>query len=119
MPSSAITRRPRAVGSYRFLKNLKGIVGYDYRTRGAKGQKTLSIPTPDPIRHENIPRTERHIYRGELIYNPSDWLGARLKYQKLFRNTDTISSREQRLSSTMRVFDIGKRTRICGSSPAT
>ncbi|OPY59983.1 MAG: hypothetical protein A4E57_04600 [Syntrophorhabdaceae bacterium PtaU1.Bin034] len=60
-----------ADASYAFMKNLKGTLGYEYTDLHRD-------------RHD-IPETWDHKITAQLKYNPLDWLGGRLKYQKLYR----------------------------------
>ncbi len=78
-----------AEATYRFLKNLKGILGYDFTdTRREGGTDLLSSP-PINLSVDNVPRTVDNKFIAQIVYNPFDWLGARLKYQKLYRGSDT------------------------------
>ena len=53
-------------------------------------------------------------FKGELVYNPLDWLGARLKYQNLYRDTDTEfkpgTAANVDLANNVTRFDIGDQT---------
>ena len=107
-----------AEGTYRFLKNLKGIFGYDYSdTRREGGEDFLTNP-PTPIGVNNVPDTKDNTFRGGLVYNPFDWLGGRLMYQKLFRNTDTelqpyqhaVNNQSNITYNNVTRFDIGNQT---------
>jgi len=97
--------------TYRFLKNLKGIVGYDYTDTRREGEYDfLTYPT-SAFGMDNVPRTIDNTFRGEIIYNPFDWLGGRLKYQKLFQDTDTEIEPgvANVLANDISRFDIGKK----------
>lgn len=77
--------------AYRFLKNLKGIIGIDYtdlrrRTREAFGEEASELSTTLHAPDLTIPDTWDTTVTGQLVWNPLDWLGTRLKYQKLYRN---------------------------------
>ncbi len=72
---------------YRLLKNLKFLGGYDFSDLRREGGEDFLENVPLGL--DIVPRTMDNIYRGEVIYNPLDWLGARLKYQKLYRTSDT------------------------------
>ena len=79
-----------AEATYRFLKNLKGILGYDFTdTRREGGEDFLTSPIATALSVDNVPRTVDNTFRAQMVYNPFDWLGTRLKYQKLYRGTDT------------------------------
>ena len=59
-------------------------------TRGAREETDfLTSPTPTNLSVDNVPRTMDNTFHAQVVYNPFDWLGARLKYQKLYRGTDT------------------------------
>jgi MtrB/PioB family decaheme-associated outer membrane protein len=100
-----------AEATYRFLKNLKGILGYDFSdTRRQGGDDFVQVfPGID-----NVLDTEDNTFRGEIVYNPFDWLGGRLKYQKLFRDTNTEiepgTAAATELANNVTRFDIGNRT---------
>ncbi len=108
-----------AEGTYRFMKNLKGIIGYDYSdTRREGGEDFLTNP-PTPIGVDNVLDTKDNTFRGGLVYNPLDWLGGRLMYQKLFRNTDTelqpitsttVNNQTILTYNNVTRFDIGNQT---------
>ena len=69
--------------SYRFLKNLKGILGYDFtdvRRRVREQEGSVQLPIPDTWDHKLL---------AQLNYNPLDWLGGRLKYERLYRGSNT------------------------------
>lgn len=57
---------------YKFTKNLKTTVGYDY----------LKIKRE----REDIPETRDNKYYAQLKYSPFDFLGTTIKYQRLDRN---------------------------------
>ena len=66
---------------YRFMKSLKGIMGYDFTdTRREDLPITANV-------FNNIPDTWVHTYNAQLVYSPADWLGGRLRYQRLYQNT--------------------------------
>jgi MtrB/PioB family decaheme-associated outer membrane protein len=70
--------------TYRFMKNLKGILGYDFTdTRREDLPITANV-------FNNIPDTWVHTYNAQLVYNPFDWLGGRLRYQKLYQNANIV-----------------------------
>jgi hypothetical protein len=97
--------------TYRFLQNLKGIAGYDFTdTRREGGEDFLTSPAPTALGIANVPRTVDNTFKGEIIYNPSDWLGGRLMYQKLLRGTDTeLQPGTPNLTeNAVTRFDIGK-----------
>ncbi len=100
-----------AEASYRFLKNLKLIGGYDFSdTRREGGDEVVqAFPGID-----NVLDTEDNTFRGEIVYNPFDWLGGRLKYQKLFRNTNTElepgTAATTLLANNVTRFDVGNKT---------
>jgi len=97
--------------TYRFLKNLKGIVGYDYTDTRREGEYDFFTTPSSALGIDNVPRTVDNTFRGEIIYNPFDWLGARLKYQKLLRGTDTEVQPGAANIETNDIsrFDIGKK----------
>jgi MtrB/PioB family decaheme-associated outer membrane protein len=79
--------------AYRFLKNLKGIVGYEFSDTRRRNQETTgeeaseassTLHAPDV----KISDTWDNKFTGQLVWNPLDWLGARLKYQKLYRGAN-------------------------------
>ncbi|HUJ89193.1 MAG TPA: MtrB/PioB family outer membrane beta-barrel protein, partial [Syntrophorhabdales bacterium] len=79
-----------AEAAYRFMKNLKGILGYEFSDLQRRNHETGAeeaseassvIHVPDM----RIPDTWDNKITAQLVYNPLDWLGARLKYQKLYR----------------------------------
>ncbi len=49
-------------------------------------------------------------FRAQVVYNPFDWLATRLKYQKLYRGTDTQlqPGTANILTNNISRFDIGK-----------
>lgn len=57
--------------SYKFTKNLKAGVGYDY----------LKVKRE----REDIPETKDHRFSAQLKYSPFDFLGTNIKYQRLNR----------------------------------
>ena len=96
-----------AEGTYRFMKNLKGTLGYDYSNTRREGETDFITNPATQFDMNNVPRTIDNIYKGEIAYNPTDWLGARLKYQKLLRNTDTILQTGNLLTNSSNRFDVG------------
>jgi MtrB/PioB family decaheme-associated outer membrane protein len=99
--------------TYRFLQNLKGIVGYDFTdTRYEGGEDFLTSPTPTALGVDNVLRTEDNTLKGGLVYNPFDWLGARLMYQYLDRGTDTELQAVPAnvIANNVNRFDIGRQT---------
>ncbi len=74
-------------GAYRFTKNLKGIMGYEYSDLQRRARESeLGESHEDPTSPEQrIPENWTNTYNAQLVYNPLDWLGARLKYQKMVR----------------------------------
>ena len=83
--------------SYRFLKELKGIVGYEFVDTRRKaqefeaGETSTESGTPGFTGNDaQIPDTWDSRFTGQLVANPLDWLGARLKYQYLLRNAHFI-----------------------------
>ncbi len=86
-----------ADASYRFLKNLKGILGYEFADLRRRVQEFEAgeSSTEEGVTgfHGNeaqLPDTWDHKVTAQLVYNPLDWLGARLKYQKLYRNAHFV-----------------------------
>jgi hypothetical protein len=107
--------------TYRFLKNLKGIVSYDFTdTRREGGEDFLTSPTPTALGIDNVPRTIDNTFKGGLVYNPLDWLGARLMYQHLDRGTDTElqPGTANLVANTVNRFDIGRETQDMGKLTA-
>ena len=99
-----------AEATYRFLKNLKGIIGYDFTdTRREGGVDFLTSPS-SALGIDNVPRTVDNTFKAQIVYNPFDWLGTRLKYQKLYRGTDTElqPGTANVLANNVSRFDIGK-----------
>ncbi len=99
-----------AEATYRFLKNLKGIIGYDFTdTRREGGEDFLTSPASS-LGINNVPLTVDNTFKAQIVYNPFDWLGARLKYQKLYRGTDTElqPGTANILANNVSRFDIGK-----------
>ena len=103
-----------AEATYRFLKNLKAIIGYDFtETRREGGEDFLTSPAT-ALSVDNVPRTVDNTFKAQMVYNPFDWLGARLKYQKLYRGTDTelqpvtSSTSANIVPNNINRFDIGK-----------
>jgi hypothetical protein len=99
-----------AEATYRFLKNLKGIIGYDFTdTRREGGVDYLTSPS-SALGIDNVPRTADNTFTAQMVYNPFDWLGTRLKYQKLYRGTDTElqPGTANVLPNNVSRFDIGK-----------
>ena len=99
-----------AEATYRFLKNLKGILGYDFTdTRREGGVDFLTSPST-ALGIDNVPCTADNTFSAQIVYNPFDWLGPRLKYQKLFRSTDTElqPGTANVLPNNVNRFDIGK-----------
>jgi hypothetical protein len=96
-----------AEATYRFLKNLKGIIGYDFTdTRREGGVDFLT----SPLGIDNVPRTVDNTFKAQIVYNPYNWLTTRLKYQKLYRGTDTElqPGTANVLPNNVSRFDIGK-----------
>ena len=84
-------------------------------TRGAREEKTSSLRTGADLGVDNVPRTMDNTFRAQIIYNPFDWLGGRLKYQKLYRDTDTeiqpitpAANAVNIVPNNITRFDIGK-----------
>jgi MtrB/PioB family decaheme-associated outer membrane protein len=75
--------------TYRFLKNLKGIIGYDFTDTRREGAEDFLTSPGSALGIDNVLRTVDNTFRAQMVYNPFDWLGTRLKYQKLYRGTDT------------------------------
>lgn len=71
-----------AEASYRFLNNLKGILGYEFTDLQRRDHTAAAAPVTET---SAIPDTWDNKITAQLVYNPLDWLGARLKYQKLYR----------------------------------
>jgi MtrB/PioB family decaheme-associated outer membrane protein len=72
--------------SYRFLRNLKGILGYEFSDVKRRAQEFEGDATEDPEFPEiRIPNTWDHRINAQLVYNPLEWLGTRIRYQKLYR----------------------------------
>ena len=99
-----------AEATYRFLKNLKGIIGYDFTDTRREGQTDfLTSPSPTTLGIDNIPLTVDNTFRAQIVYNPFDWLGAHLKYQKLYRSTDTeLQAAAGAVTNNISRFDVGK-----------
>ena len=106
-----------AEGTYRFLKNLKGILGYDFTDTRREGGENFVAPLTAPnLSVDNVPRTIDNTFRAQIIYNPFDWLGAHLKYQKLYRGSDTelqaitpaATNAVNIVPNNINRFDIGK-----------
>ncbi len=102
-----------AEGTYRFMKNLKGILGYEFTdTRREGGENFLTSPTPTALSVNNVPRTVDNRFNAAVVYNPFDWLGTRVKYQKLYRDTDTQLQLETNTANivpdNINRYDIGK-----------
>jgi MtrB/PioB family decaheme-associated outer membrane protein len=97
--------------TYRFLKNLKGIAGYDHTDTRREGEYDFFTTPGSALGIDNVPRTVDNTFHGEIIYNPLDWLGARLRYQKLLRGTDTeIQPGAANIEANdISRFDIGKK----------
>ncbi len=97
--------------TYRFMKNLKGVLGYDYTDT-----KREDLPITSIV-FNNIPDTWDQKYIAQLVYNPLDWLGARLKYQRLYRNShfepgtnpepEASTPANTTLANNIRRFDAG------------
>jgi MtrB/PioB family decaheme-associated outer membrane protein len=96
--------------TYRFLQNLKGIAGYDFTDTRREGGEDFVTSPATALGIANVPRTVDNTFKGEIIYNPSDWLGGRLMYQKLLRGTDTeLQPGTANLTeNAVTRFDIGK-----------
>ncbi|HME44797.1 MAG TPA: MtrB/PioB family outer membrane beta-barrel protein [Syntrophorhabdales bacterium] len=76
-----------AEGAYRFTKTLKGILGYEFSDLQRRSHESeLGEVHEDPTTAEaGIPDTWENKWNAQLVWNPLDWLGTRLKYQKLYR----------------------------------
>ncbi len=76
-----------AEASYRFTKSLKGILGYEFNDLQRRAKESeLGEASEDPSSPEmRIPDTWENKINAQLVWNPLDWLGTRLKYQKLYR----------------------------------
>ncbi len=76
-----------AEAAYRFTKTLKGILGYEFSDLQRRSKESeLGEAHEDPTTAElGIPDTWTNKWNAQLVWNPLDWLGARLKYQKLYR----------------------------------
>lgn len=75
-----------AEGSYRFARYLKGILGYEFSDLRRRAKETEAEAAEDPeVPELRITDTWDHRISAQLVYNPLDWLGGRLKYQKLYR----------------------------------
>lgn len=114
-----------ADGSYRFMNNLKAILGYEFTdlkrriTEFEAGESAVEEGTVGFHGNEaNLPDTWDHKYTGQLVYNPFDWLGARFKYQKLYRNASFVTQAANPLNvadantvleNNLRRFDIGNK----------
>jgi hypothetical protein len=70
--------------TYRFLKNLKGILGYDFTD--TRYEVNNLVANADSLINK-IPDTWASTFTAQLVYNPFNWLGTRLKYQRLDQNT--------------------------------
>ena len=70
--------------TYRFMKNLKGIIGYDFTDT-----RREDLPISANV-FNNIPDTWVHTYNAQVVYNPLDWLGGRLRYQKLYQTASIV-----------------------------
>jgi MtrB/PioB family decaheme-associated outer membrane protein len=68
---------------YRFLKNLKGILGYDF-TDTRYEVNNLVANSNSLI--NNIPDSWEQRFTAQVVYNPFEWLDTRLKYQRLDRD---------------------------------
>jgi MtrB/PioB family decaheme-associated outer membrane protein len=94
--------------AYRFLKNLKGILGYDFTDT-----RREDLPITQ-VAMNQIPDTWVHTYNGQLVYNPLDWLGARLRYQKRYQDArfEFLQGTDANtvLANNIRRFDAGNRT---------
>jgi MtrB/PioB family decaheme-associated outer membrane protein len=73
-----------AEGSYRFARNLKGILGYEFSDLIRRAKETEAAENSE-VPEIRIPDTWDHRISAQLVYNPLDWLSGRLKYQKLYR----------------------------------
>jgi MtrB/PioB family decaheme-associated outer membrane protein len=73
--------------AYRFTNKLKGIVGYEFWDLQRRARESeLGEVHEDPTSPEQaIPETWANTYNAQLVYNPLDWLGTRLKYQRMVR----------------------------------
>jgi hypothetical protein len=66
--------------TYRFLNNLKGMVGYDFSNTRRSGSQDFiqSVPASAGTYLDAVPRTLDNTYKAAVIYNPLDWLGGAL-----------------------------------------
>lgn len=87
--SELFSYRKNTVGveaSYRFLESLKGIVGYEFSDLERSARESEAEASEDPeVPELRIPDTWDNRITGQVVYNPFEWLGARLKYQRLDR----------------------------------
>jgi MtrB/PioB family decaheme-associated outer membrane protein len=87
--SELFSYRKNTIGieaSYRFLTNLKGIVGYEFTDLKRSARESEAEASEDPeVPELRIPDTWDNRIFGQIVYNPLGWLGARLKYQRLDR----------------------------------
>ena len=76
-----------AEAAYRFTRNLKGILGYEYSDLQRRAHESeLGEAHEDPTSAEvGIKDTWTNTWNAQLVWNPLDWLGTRLKYQKMYR----------------------------------
>jgi MtrB/PioB family decaheme-associated outer membrane protein len=103
-----------AEASYRFLKNLKGILGYDFTDVKRRAKEAGEAA------EQKIPDTWDHKFIAQANYNPFDWLGARIKYQRLYRGAhftqDPVATPvfndalNTVLNNNIRRFDIANKT---------
>ncbi len=112
-----------AEGTYRFTKNLKGILGYEYSDVQRRSQEFETAEASEGAFHGSelqIPDVWDNKFTAQLVYNPIDWLGTRLKYQKLYRGvhfnrdpvdptTDFNTQFNVALANQTRRFDVGNK----------
>ncbi|MGD0230536.1 MAG: MtrB/PioB family outer membrane beta-barrel protein, partial [Syntrophorhabdales bacterium] len=97
--------------TYRFMKNLKGILGYDFTD--TRREVNNLVANADSLIN-NIPDTWAQTFTAQLVYNPLDWLGTRLKYQKIYQDThfelQPGTAAATVIENNIRRFDIGNKT---------
>jgi MtrB/PioB family decaheme-associated outer membrane protein len=113
-----------AEGAYRFTKNLKGILGYEYTDVRRRASEFESSEPSEGSFHgteRQIPDQWDNKFTGQIVYNPTEWLGTRVKYQKLYRNvqfnmnaldstsTDYNTQFALAQANQMRRYDIGNK----------
>ena len=100
-----------AEATYRFLKNLKGILGYDFTD--TKREVNNLVPNANSLTNI-IPDTWASKFNAQMVYNPFGWLGTRLKYQRTDQGThfDFLSTTDANstLANNGMRFDIGKKS---------